>query len=340
MGLKRFFVFFIMGPCALSQQVFDDTALKQDFEVLTKVVIEVAPTLKVSDKAALYTKLNQRKEALTGASMTALDFFIFLKNSAFGISVDEHAGIELPQEVIQSLIPNKPVLFPLPISIQNKKVLVNHEGVGIPFGSVITSINERPISEVLDALMPKVSSRAYRELERQFDLAYLIEYGQNDAFTIEYTAPNTSQTQQVRLEAIDLSTRQSLWEELVYPLNRAQLKNLTNTWYDDTQAVYYLQLNGFDWRAATKNETKAFEKEFTRIFKEIANVNPKQLIVDMRYNGGGKMEIPGLFYSFLATAAFSEVVTAKIPDFDLPYMEYIPMGPEHQIQILRRWPRI
>lgn len=326
MGTRLVFAFFTICHFVTSQQVYTDTELKEDFEVLTKVVIEVAPTLKASEKASLYNTLNQRKEKLSDRSMSALDFFIFLKNTSFGISVDEHAGMELPEDVLKSLIPNKAVLFPIPISIQNKKVLVNHESVDLPFGSEISSINGVSMPDIFKAVLRRESSRAFRELEQQFDLAYLIEYGQFETFNIEYKIPNSEELKRIDLKAIDLKQRQALLSNRVYPLNREQIKNLTNTWFDKEHRIYYLQLNSFKWGSPTKSINKDFEKEFNRIFKDIEKQNPKHLIIDIRYNGGGQMSIPGLFYSFVATEEFSEVLSAKIPDFNLPYLEYIPFG--------------
>ena len=326
MGLRFVYVFCFVCSIAIAQEVFEESALKQDFEILSKVVVEVAPTLKPSEKEGLLATLQERKAALTGARMTALEFFVFLKNTNFGIVVDEHAGLELPEKVIQSLIPKSPVLFPLPISIQNNKVLVNHDAVALPLGSEITAIDGLPISKVLASLVRRPTSLAYRELKRQFDIAYLIEYGESDSFQLTYISPKSSETQETRLASIDLDTRQQLMLSRIHPVNRDGLKNLMNSSFDSTHDLYYLQINGFEWREPTKDVTKEFNNAFNDIFKAIAKQNPKHLVIDIRYNGGGQMNIPGLLYSYLAKSDFSEVLRSKVPDFELPYLEYIPVG--------------
>jgi len=64
-----------LGFHCISQELYKDTLLKQDFDILTKITCEVSPNINSEEKKALYDYLNKRSEALNGKKMTALDFF-------------------------------------------------------------------------------------------------------------------------------------------------------------------------------------------------------------------------------------------------------------------------
>lgn len=313
----------MLGLNGFSQEQLNDTQLKEDFTILTKVVCEVSPNLSAEEKESLYKYLNEKSKELDGKVMTTIEFFKFLMNLKANTKLDEHGSLSLSNEVMKALLTEKNALFPIPIVIINNKLIVNHEQVQIPYGSVITDINGMPIETILEDMLKEKSTFALHNLEQSFDVLFLIKYGVPDTYTVTYTKPNSNTTETINLEPVDIKTRESIYTNMVYPIHREQLKNVINTAYFEDTDSYYIQLNSFNWNEEVKNVYDTFDKQFSETFKTIKKQNPKQVIIDLRYNRGGLMVIPSLFYSYIAQNDFTEYMALKVPDFDLPYKDHI-----------------
>jgi hypothetical protein len=312
-----------LGLNCFSQKLHNASLLKQDFAILTNAVCEVSPNLNLKEKEALYSYLNKRSEKLNGKTMTTIEFFKFLMDTKAKTKLDEHGSLSLSNEVMKELLIDKKVLFPIPIIILNNKLIVNHERVQIPFGSVISEINGMSVSTILDDLVKEKSTFALRNLEQSFDVLYLIKHGVPETYNITYTLPNSSITKTTKLSPIKIKTRENVYSNIVYPLDYEQIKNVINTTYFKNSDSYYIQLNSFNWNKDVKNVYDTFNKQFWNIFKKIKRQDPKNLIIDLRYNSGGNMVIPALFYSYIAQEDFNEYMSMLVPDFKLPNMDNV-----------------
>lgn len=306
-----------------AQEVFNASLLKEDFNILTTVVCEVSPNLSLKEKETLYNYFNSRSEKLNGRTMSAIDFFRFLMNTKADTKLDEHGTISLSNEIMKTLLTNKKVLFPLPIIIINDKLIINHDTVQIPYGSIISKINGISISSILDDLLREKSTFALRNLERSFDVFFFIKYGTPKTYHITYTLPNSSVLKTIKLSPVPIKKRENIFNNIVYPLNQELLKNVINTTYFKNSDAYYIQLNSFNWKGETKNVYTSFSKQFSKIFKKIKKQKPKNLIIDLRYNQGGNMSIPALFYSYISQGSFNEYMSIQVPDFKLPFKNNI-----------------
>lgn len=322
----RLFIFvflFFLGINSFPQEQLNDLKLKEDFTILTKIVCEVSPNLNSEEKDRLYTYLNEKSEELDGKSMTTIEFFKFLMTLKADTKLDEHGSLSLSNEVMKELLTEKNALFPIPVIIIDNKLIVNHENVQIPYGSVISEINGMYVETILEDLIKEKSTFALRNLEQSFDVLFLIKYGVPETYTVTYKKPNSNLTETINLGPVDIKTRESVYANIVYPLHREQLKNVINSAYFKDTDSYYIQLNSFNWNEEVKNVYETFDEQFSETFKTIKKQNPKQVIIDLRYNRGGIMSIPSLFYSYIAQNDFTEYMALKVPDFDLPYKDHI-----------------
>ena len=318
-----FIVSFFLSLNCFSQKLLETSQLKQDFAILTNAVCEISPNLNFKEKEALYSYLNKRSEELNGKTMTVIEFFKFLMDTKAKTKLDEHGSLSLSNEIMKKLLTDKKVLFPIPIIIINNKLIVNHENVQIPFGSVISKINGVSVSTILNGLVKEKNTFSLRNLEQSFDVLYLIKYGAPETYNITYTQPNINITKTIKLSPIEIKTRENVYSNIIYPLGHQQIKNVTNTTYFKNSDSYYIQLNSFNWNTNTENTYDTFNKQFWNIFKKIKRQKPKNLIIDLRYNRGGNMIIPALFYSYIAQGDFNEYISMLVPDFKLPNMDNI-----------------
>lgn len=318
-----FLFYFLFNLNCISQVQLNDSLLKEDFDILKNVVCEVSPNLTSKEKEALYNYLNKRSEELSGESMTVIEFFKFLMDTKADTKLDEHGTISLSNDVMKELLADKSVLFPIPIVIIDNKLIVNHENAQIPYGSVITEINGMPVATMLDHFLKAKTTYELRKLETSFDVLFLIKYGVPESYSVTYTLPNTNLVEIIELDPIDIKTRERIYSTTAYPINREQLKNLINTAYFEDNDSFYIQLNSFNWTEEVQNVYDTFDQQFSEIFKSIKNKKSKNLIIDLRYNTGGNILIPALFYSYMMQKDFYEDIYLRVPDFDLPYKNYI-----------------
>lgn len=316
-------IFLFLSLYCFSQAQLNDSLLKEDFEILTNIVCEVSPNLSSNEKEALYNYLNKRSEELSGKTMTVIEFFKFLIDTKANTKLDEHGTISLSNDVMQELLADKKVLFPIPIIIIDNKLIVNHENSQIPYGSIITEINEMPVLAILDSLLKEKTTYALRNLEMSFDVLFLIKYGAPETYTVKYKVPYSNAIETILLEPLVIKTRENVYSNTVFPFHRERLKSLINTTYFEESSSFYITLNSFNWKEDVNNVYETFDKQFSDIFKTIKKQKPKNLIIDLRYNRGGNILIPALFYSYIAQKDFNEDIHLRVPDFDLPYKNYI-----------------
>ena len=316
-------LFFLSTICCFSQSQLKETQLKEDYEILKTIISEVSPALTEGDKNDLINYFNSHESELQDKEMSSIEFFRFLIELKANTKTDEHGSLTLSADVMKEILTQSNVLFPIPILIIDDKLVVNHEKLPLPYGSIIYEINDRKVGELLDEMLNRKDAFTLRNLEPSFDALYLIKYGSAETFKILYTPPNSRITETIWVEAIDVKSRETLYRNVIYPLGRESLSNLLNTKYFEEKDTYYVQLNSFNAKTDSDNFYKEFDDVFTELFKDIKKKDPKNVIIDLRYNGGGRMIIPALFYSYLATKPFNETIHLKIPDFQLPYKEYI-----------------
>lgn len=321
----RNLIFFLLISLNInSQSKFSDTLLKEDYNVFKTIVGELSPDLNIKEKEAFYNYFDSRIGELDGKSMTVLEFVEFLSKSKAKSKLDGHGQISVPENIISNLLAGGNALFPIPVLIMDNQLIVNNEHAEVPFGSVITEINEQPVSTIIDNLVRNHDTSTLRNLENSFDVFYLIKYGIPETFKITYNTPLSKSVQTIELKPVDVNKRNEIYSKSIYPLHRSELKNTLNTNYFKEQDCYYIQLNSFNWMdGKTKNLYVTFKEEFETIFKTIDKQKVQNLIIDLRYNSGGDLKIPGLLYSFLARNAITEDITMKVPDFKLPYKSYI-----------------
>ena len=323
MRIKIFITTIFLGINCYAQELFNDSLLKEDFKILTKAICEISPNLSLKEKATLYNYFNNRSEKLNGKTMSSIDFFRFLMDTKADTKLDEHGTISLSNEEMKTLLTNKKVLFPLPVIIINDKLIINHDSVQIPYGSIISKINGISTSSLIDGLLREKNTFALRNLEQSFDVLFFIKHRVPKTYNITYTLPYSSINKTIKLSPVSIKTRENVYSNIVYPLNQVLLKNVINTIYFKNSDAYYIQLNSFNWKEDTKNVYTTFRKQFSKIFKKIKKQKPKNLIIDLRYNRGGNMIVPALFYSYISQGDFNEYMSIIVPDFKLPFKNNI-----------------
>lgn len=322
----------IIQITANAQNDLNSEQLKEDLTILGNIVTGLSPKLTAEDRSRINQIIELNRKELDGRMLNSVDFFKFLMKVDFQTKFDEHASLSITEEVLMPLL-SESKLFPLPIKILETSTFTNSTKSEIPFGSKIYSINGLSIDSLLRAFTRNFDdTHSKRRLERQFSIIFLILRGSFETFEIEYATPNNlDERQDKSISGIDFEEYRSVFSETVFPLEQDKLKNLINTQFYQKSSTYYLQLNSFNWDNNSKkgilhflnSEDKNFEKKLDIIFEDISDHNAENLIIDLRFNTGGNVKVPGILYSYITDADFLENIRITIPDFEIPHTELI-----------------
>ena len=321
---RLFLLTFFIGTFIFGQTKYNDVQLKEDLDVIKTILVELSPNYTPQDQEKANKYLNEQALKLNGQSLDAIGFFNFLTKLNYNSKLDGHGQLELPEDIILPLIADKKVLFPVPVVFLNNEVLINTEGSPIPFGSKIMSIDGVPMQTIFELFVPDNSGYTIKKLERLFDIRYFIEYGGKDVFKIEYQIPYSEDLLSISIPAIDIKERSEVFSNNIYPVNKENLKSSVVSKNLKNEDSYYLMVNSFKWgEESKKSNFDNFEKRFENIFKDIKKSKTEHLIIDLRFNDGGDLLIPGLLYSYIAIENFEQTISAIIPDFDIPQQDLL-----------------
>lgn len=301
--------------------------LQKDLTIIGDIAIGTAPMLSKEKETAITEKIQQKIEELDSQSLDVIEFTKFLSNLNLNTPFDEHAEMELEEKVLRPLLTGN-MIFPIPVVIIDSLVVVNSAKFEIPFGSILKSINGEPVDSLKKSLGWTADSFDQRHLENQFSLVYLINKGGSESYKVGYSAPdNLDKTHEKVVMGTDLTGLVNhMNEDSVYPIDRELYSQNISTRFYREQNACYLRINSFSWYEEEskglkklKSDRANFKKAFNNVFKEIQDKEADHLIIDLRYNYGGNLLIPGLLYSYLANDSFIEHVKLKISDFTLPH---------------------
>ena len=211
--------------------------------------------------------------------------------------------------------------FPFPVVIEREKIFVNLKGGSIPFGAELVSINNVPVKEILWALSAPAYSDGYittgmDRLYPNFQVIFSLRNPRLKSYQVAFLAPGSKEVKRITLPAADPTQAYHAGRQSVFPVNLLQRAYyIYNNYFDDTQTGL-LTVNTF-----ALNEADAY-KEFSEFFREVNKRKYKQVIIDIRSNGGGNPAISALLYSFLVDAPFRNVYNYRTRTIDLAYPEY------------------
>ena len=206
--------------------------------------------------------------------------------------------------------PNK--MFPFTLKLINKQVIITssyEKNNEVPFGSIILEINGKPIENIIEQFRKVTSADALNpyfieaKLIKRFSMLYASVFGLPDKFEIKCIQPNTK-----------------------VPV----VKTITPTNHESVRKVVYSHFNNpkLEFKMDKQNNTaimtvKTFvyydKVEYFRTFMDscfsiINEKKIKNLILDLRGNGGGD--------PFCASILFSYLQKKPVPYYSEPYEKY------------------
>ncbi|MEG0926383.1 S41 family peptidase [Chryseobacterium sp.] len=208
---------------------------------------------------------------------------------------DGHTAVDRTQ--ITTLLKERPV-FPFSIYkikdkyYLDKSTIENKDYTGLQ----VLKINGKEMSSIVKEIQKFIHLEGRNETGlntrfKNFPFFYFI-FNPTNKFEIEYLDHNNHK-QKEELQGITFETYTKNNTEKIDPL--------TTEFKTDNLAI--LKFHSFE-NGYNENDRKIAEKQIDRFFKQLDSLNTKNLIIDLRNNGGGSADIASYLFSYLSGKPF------------------------------------
>lgn len=326
------FLFIISPLIAFGQTIdepFSKEKMKKDFEVFKEIRLKANSGLYKYHTKKQVDSIYKWAENEISKSNTYLDFYnIICRLTDFEGS--SHNSTHLPKKYLENLKKEDKGYFPYPIKWVDGKWLINFEDGEIPLGSEIIEINGIPMPQVINQLQKYFTTDGFNITGKRIGIRvnfakyYRFHYGQQENFQVTFVRNNIDSREKRILKSIG---HIEYYRNYIRRYSRSfdNLKVKENEKYSYKKldvSTGILIINSFSMGNETTKEHKAYAAFLDSVFSKIKIENLKNLIVDVRLNGGGDDPNDVLTYSFLTSRKFQESKQAWISFQKVPLLKY------------------
>lgn len=313
---------------------FSQKKMKKDLEVFKNIRLKANSGLYKHRSEKEIDSIYNWAETQIERSRSYQDFYnIICQLSDFEGST--HNSISLPVKKSSAVKSESEGYFPYPLKLINQKWIVNFTTDAVPLGSEIVSINGLKITEIIPQLYKYYETDGKNitgkriGIEYNFSKYYRFNYGLQKSFDVVYKIPDSAKELKINLTGISLKE----YYKNVKSRYSKNFDNLDYTSHKDLKELYsykianattgVLTINSFAiGENANSEEHLKFVKFLDSTFAEIKQKNIKNLIVDIRHNGGGSDPNDLVAYEYLTDRNFLENKSAWISFKKIPYLRY------------------
>ncbi|GGG44188.1 S41 family peptidase [Bizionia arctica] len=329
-------LFFIISHAIFAQSIdasFSQKKMRKDLELFKNIRVTTNSGLyKYRTSQEIDSIYNWAAKQINNSS-TYRDFYnIISQLTDFEGSL--HNDTSMSEKLNQSLKTEKSGYFPYPVKWIEGKWIMNYENEKIPLGSEIISINNEKIEVVIKDLYKYYTTDGINKTGKQiglnysFSRYYRLNYGLTETFSVIYKEANSNTTSQITLESLSYKNYYiNVENRFSKPFDEVNYKN----WNDNDIYSYksidkftgILTINDFGMGNEEDQKHLKYVSFLDSIFTTIKKNDIKNLIVDVRYNGGGTDPNDLVTYSYLTDRNFSENKQAWISFNKIPHLKYI-----------------
>lgn len=237
-----------------------------------------------------------------------------------------HNDTGLPKKVRKRLWDESSGYFPLMIKYIQGNWICNNDSIAIPLGSKIKEINGISMSKIIPELYLYYTTDGYNITGKQiginsnFSFYYRWRYGKKDQFNIKYeTIDGTmynatlSSVSNIRLRELKTNRHSLPFDYLLFSnyIQMTERNELYKTTYNASESNAILKINSFYIGADEKDPVHiTYAKYLDSIFTVLKQNGTKNLIVDVRFNGGGTAPNDMVTGSYLINKPMKDVKQA------------------------------
>ena len=278
-----------------AQNYYSKQEVLSDLNYLKKSLIETHYNIYAyTTKEAFDDNFEKIKSSITEDSLTELAVTSLFQTVISKVN-NGHTEIPFPGKLYGEYAYSEGTLFPLEIAFENYKPLVRKNWSSekaIKIGNEIVSINDQPISEVLEKIYPLISAerRYFKHAKIElfsFPRLYWQAFGQTDTFSVEIKEGDSIKSFSVK--AVDVIDG--------YEMKRNDIStpNIFMKFYG--QAAY-LKPGNFG------GDLNKYKNYIDSSFSVINQAKTENLIIDLRNNLGGDNAFSDYLVSFISDKPF------------------------------------
>jgi hypothetical protein len=225
---------------------------------------------------------------------------------------DGHLSVTTAEEFYIHYTKDKLKYFPIPLILLDNRLFVNIKCGEIPFLSEITAINKKPTAVVIEDISSHMQGEGgiktgiEDEISNSFSLSYsLYVEPYADAFDIEYKEPASQNSKKISLKSANFYEINYRSDQKISPVNKAEIRGSIDYQFYKKELTGKLTVNTFNL-----SERTAYQS-FSDFFRRINKEGYKNVIIDIRNNGGGDPKMAAILYSFIAKGNFENKFNYK-----------------------------
>lgn len=325
----------IISNIACSQSIddsFSQEKMLKDLDIFKNIRLEANSGLyKYRTKQEIDSIYNWAESAIETSS-TYRDFYnIICQLTDFEGSL--HNDTYLPTKIPKVLREEKSGYFPYPIKYIENKWIINYNKGTIPLGAEIISINNEKIDDIIKNLNKYYTTDGVNITGKQIGLEigfgkyYRLNYGLNNQFIIEYKTRTSKEIIKEKLSSISYREYyKNVNKRYSRPIDNANHKNWKENEIYNFETINnqtgILTINNFGLGNEKDPRHLRYVSFLDSVFTAIKHNKIKNLIVDVRHNGGGNDPNDLVTYSYLTNRNFSENKQAWISFKKIPFLKY------------------
>jgi len=335
--IKRLIIFFLvlLQISGFGQSIddsFSQKKMKKDLAVFKEIRQKVNSGLyKYRTKEQIDSTYNWAEEKINSLS-TYRDFFnLIAKLTDYEGSL--HNETNMPHKRWQKVRKEENGYFPLPVKCIQDKWIINYADGPIPLGTELVEINDTPIAELVAKLDMYYTTDGNNlsgkklGVSTHFARYYRLAFGLQDSFRIRLKRKGQKASEEVVLKSVSYAK----YYERFNQRHSRPFDQINYAKLDDDQKYSFkridsvsglLSIHSFGMGNESTKEHKAYAKFLDSIFTSIQSNQLKNLIVDVRYNGGGDDPNDLITYSYLSQREFQENKQAWIAFKKIPLIRY------------------
>ncbi len=312
-----------------------------DLDFLFKTIEQVHPDCRANMSKADYKALKERSHAALGQASddkgrVPIRVLALTAAEAAAAIGDGHTACHLPPDLADAGDPS-PCMPPFRLRWDAGYVVIDKTVGGLEHlaGAQLLQINDQPFEQAIAPILARVSGerqefRMICFLNQQEDYWALVRPVQGEGMTTTIRR-GTDEPQTIKVPLISQARyRQEL------PMVRHVYPTGSHEFHHDGRTCY--------WRYDSFQLSDAAKKEIDAVFKDIREHNARNLIIDLRFNGGGNSQVGEYILDYLTSKPYRffsrgsvKVLKATPPKgatrHSQPYCETFPGARRHHEDI-------
>lgn len=332
-------ILFLLSSCTATRHNKYDPAkkipapkLKEDFSLLKKIFEANHPSLywyTPKDSLDLYF---EKAMLSIDDSLTESQFkntvALFVSNIKCG-----HTSVRSSAAYSDYVNIHKPARFPLLIKTWGDSLIflgsLNKQDTLFKRGTVITSIENYENHLLIDSLFRFISTDGNgnnfksQALSFNFPLYYSFAFPLNDSFAIRYLDSGIEKQTYVQLNKPFVDTSQRAKRPVLPAKPKPSRKQIKQVILASKRSMIYDSVNGLAYMRLATFSGGRLRTFFRQSFKELQKNNVGNLVIDLRENSGGNINMSNLLLRYVKNRKFHTADTAAAISRSLAYGQYI-----------------